>query len=156
MKARGRAGATLLHMAAGVAVLVLLGAGSARADVDDPQESAPRAKSEPFLGVVEVPAMSQTSESDPMAAPRTVALRSRPAPEAPIVRVAVTDLERAEHRYEESAALVYERRVDVVTFENGWYRVGYVQANERRSAWLAPEDAGQFRSLDDLLLDRLN
>jgi hypothetical protein len=27
---------------------------------------------------------------------------------------------------------------------------------ERRSAWLAPEDAGRFTSLDDLLRDRLH
>jgi hypothetical protein len=124
MKARGRAGATLLHMAAGVAVLVLLGAGSARAECRRSAGVRPAREIEPFLGGRGGSRCRSTSESDPMAAPRTVALRSRPAPEAADrPRGCVPTSSAQNNRYEESAALVYERRVDVVTFENGWYRV---------------------------------
>lgn len=129
----------------------MLTANTAWAEISNEQQEPGRAsQSEPFIGVVEVPAADGVSESEASVERRPVVLRSEPTPKAPVARVLAGDpvLEYVESRYEQRAALVYERR-------DGWYRVGYLDG-ERRSAWLAPQDAGRFTSLDDLFRDRLH
>jgi hypothetical protein len=99
-----------------------------------------------FVGVVQVPGLFEAAGANR----KSVKLRAQPASDAPIAYVASEpiQLESAEYAYEESAAVVYERR-------NGWYRVGYVAGEERHPAWLAPQDAGTFQDNYELFRDRL-
>ena len=151
VRKRVRASTLERGIVVGASILLMLTASTAWAEASKEQQAPDRhTQSEPFIGVVEVPAVGGVSESDARVERRPVALRSKPTSKAPVARMLAggTVLEYVEHRYEEMAALVYERR-------DGWYRVGYLDG-ERGSAWLSPEDAGRFTTLYDLLQDRMH
>lgn len=120
-----------------------------------------------FVGLVDLPSLSwYLAESDR----KSVTLYSAPSNSAPAHATirGWTELPTAEMGYEETAALVLERR-------DGWYRIGIMPGrlppdvqDERHAlswydfssagteAWLAPEDAGQFKSYEDLVAENLS
>lgn len=105
-----------------------------------------------IIGLVEVPRIFGLQ--DPTGPPGA----RRPGPSGPVslymapsagadVALVVSDggqLETREFDYEQAAAVVYERRVE-------WFRVGYRDAGELKTAWLAPSDAGTFHGVLELI-----
>jgi hypothetical protein len=137
-------------MTLGVLVLVTLAGIAGPPIFETPQEATASQVSPPvaasrapkLIGLVEVPALIGGPERP--ATPSPVRLRTEPSSAAPVGCTAreTADLETREHGYEELSAVVYEVR-------DGWYgvRCGLLE----RLVWLAPADAGTFRSFAELV-----
>ncbi|NNG05428.1 MAG: hypothetical protein HKM95_15200 [Inquilinus sp.] len=119
-----------------------------------------------FVGLVDLHSLySEPEDTRAAVPPHPVTLYSAPDVSAP-VHATIPDwdaLPSDEMGYEFPAAVVLER-------DRGWYRIGIVDGQtppDRRwaldwyqftsgaSAWIAPEDAGEFRSYEDLVTDNL-
>jgi hypothetical protein len=127
----------MMRLAPGVAIALALAADVALAQT--PNGGGPG----PVLGIVEIPAIFA---SDPQTGVRIQSgeLRLYTAPDrngevaaSLSLREAIDD---AEYGYEEAGALVYGR-------ERGYYLI----RTARGTAWLSPDDAGRFHSLEMLV-----
>ena len=102
----------------------------------------------PVLGIVEIPKMFAIDPDTGRAEPRgALTLYTRPDFNSKVAAT-ITEpkaIDDAEYGYEEPGALVYRR-------EGGYYLI----RTARGTAWLSPNDAGPFRSLEMLVSDGLS
>lgn len=94
-----------------------------------------------IAGLVEIPSVLGSPDAPAHGA---VTLRAEPSDVAPVACVvrAASDLETREHGYEELSAVVYDSR-------DGWRGVRCLGGDAL--AWLAPNDAGTFRPVEELV-----
>lgn len=102
--------------------------------------SAQQSKPLRVVGILELPPTMRRDQG-------SFDLRETPTTAGRVVAVilSVEALERAEFSYETSGALVYQR-------EHGW---SLVRTSEGVAGWLAPDGAGRFHPLEELLRERL-
>jgi hypothetical protein len=108
-----------------------------------------------LIGLVEVPALFGVLEPDKPVPTlpnrvRPINLRAKPSLDSDVVfRVETPEsIEAHEHGYEHLSAVVYAIR-------DGWYLVSYAVKDRQGKGWLSAVDAGQYRSLAELLKNGL-